>query len=211
MANSRINVEYFRFEGEPIAPFSQGITEAAITPTQKSMGGENAFSDVADGVVVLHLSGHVVVRNVCNSVFATETWPSSMHLEGLRNSVFVIHCTGPVFIHDVENCVLVLKCHQLRLHNATGSAVFVEVSNDRVIIEKCRGLTLGAYSYDNKTLGPSLSLQVDDFDWPTKMKASPNYGYWKGSTFRSGVPNALDDTSLRGLQARFRAEGWLCE
>ncbi|ODV69458.1 hypothetical protein HYPBUDRAFT_84816, partial [Hyphopichia burtonii NRRL Y-1933] len=103
----------------------------------------------------------------------------SAHIKGGEDSVIAINSEGPIFIHDLNHCVLLLKCHQLRLHNIHNCLILVEVGNDRVVIENSNGLRIGSYPTSKKK-GFQLArdkIEVDDFNWPTKLEKNNNYDY----------------------------------
>ncbi|ODV80746.1 uncharacterized protein CANTADRAFT_25162 [Suhomyces tanzawaensis NRRL Y-17324] len=112
---------------------------------------------------------HVLIRNANNSIVVTsEQVPSSMHIKGGQSTVFKVEAKGPVFVHDLEDCDLVINCHQLRLHNLNNCRIWIDnVGNNTIIIENCRGLTIGRLD--------GGSVEVDDFDWPTKSFTNPHF------------------------------------
>ncbi|OBA22076.1 hypothetical protein METBIDRAFT_21709, partial [Metschnikowia bicuspidata var. bicuspidata NRRL YB-4993] len=98
--------------------------------------------------------------------------PWSIHAQGLKSCLVAIRCDGPIILHDVENLVLILECHQLRIHNMRNCQVYALVANDRVIIEDSRDLIFLGFSED--ALGPPCFV-VDDFDWPTSETVNPHF------------------------------------
>lgn len=187
------NREQFRFVDEPIPQESvnemnnkpnmgdikhigQKLSEA-VQVNSKSSDVQQATSKLSglknvkvtigwgDGV-----GGHVLISDISNTIVTTNqtSIPTSVHLKGVESSILRINSSGPVFIHDVSHTVLVLSCHQLRLHNIVDSTIIVEsVGNNRIIIENCNGLKLQSTN----------EIAVDDFNWPTTLTTNPHYKF----------------------------------
>ncbi|KAG2736117.1 hypothetical protein G9P44_000207 [Scheffersomyces stipitis] len=112
--------------------------------------------------------GHLLVTNTVYSVVQCKQ-ASSIHIRGGKMSVFRLVVDGPVFVHDLDRVVLVLQCHQVRLHNVRRSVIMVsKTADNRMIIEDCSGLAISSLES-----GPLV--EVDDFNWPTKAVVSPHY------------------------------------
>ncbi|RCK55769.1 hypothetical protein Cantr_05725 [Candida viswanathii] len=78
-------------------------------------------------------------------------------------------------------CILILECHQARLHNVHNSIVLVQsVENDRIIIENCSQLRV------------NNGIEVDDFDFPTKETENPHF---------QRIDTARDAEILNGINA----------
>ncbi|CAN7082525.1 hypothetical protein Bca4012_081096 [Brassica carinata] len=117
-----------------------------------------------------------------------------VHLTGTVNALFIHrlrNCsvyTGPVLgsilIDDVEDCVLVVASHQIRIHRAKKSDFYLRVRS-RPIIEDSSGVRFGPYCLgyggieeDLKTAGLEEETEswanVDDFLW-LRAVHSPNW------------------------------------
>lgn len=186
-AESRTNSERFRFVGPPIPP--------AGAPQRETRLIEEVTREqtrIVNNSVILDASKHganVVVDAVELSVLLTDAHnvPASVHLQNVTNSIAVINCNGPVFIHGATDSVLIMKCHQLRIHDVRRCSIYVATETNRVIIEKCRDLVFG--SYNGSTLGPAECL-VDDFDWPTTSHPSPHYTLLTSLLLQCTVPDS---------------------
>lgn len=114
---------------------------------------------------------HLLFSDVKDShLIVTPIGCSSINIQGSVSSVFKLKCDGPVFIHDMQNCVVQLDCHQARLHNMHNCIVIVDkASNNRVVIEDCDNLNIIGL------------VAVDDFSWPTKISDNPHFKLTHGS------------------------------
>lgn len=91
---------------------------------------------------------------------------------------------GSILIDDVEDCLLVVASHQIRIHRAKRSDFYLRVRS-RPIIEDSNGVRFGPYCLDYggieqdlKTAGLDEETQswanVDDFLWLRAVQ-SPNW------------------------------------
>lgn len=171
--NNVINRKQFAFRGEPKPPrqkIAQRLNEGqnqASSPTKSGPHNSCAFSTVINQKLPLPTGTnhqHVLIADIEDSVIYTQPdlVTASVHIRGGTRLVVSIVSEGPIFIHDVHDVVLLLRCHQLRLHNVRNSVVMVEVSNNRIVIENSDGLLVGGYQDEE--------VNVDDFNWPTRSK-----------------------------------------
>ncbi|KAI5956688.1 hypothetical protein KGF57_003408 [Candida theae] len=152
---SKVN---FKFVGEPQPP----------TPINKSNRDSNVFSDLKyNSTSVLDTdykceADHIYISKFSNSVVSLES--KSISLQSGQNSVCYLHSSGPVFVHDAVNCILIISCHQARLHKLRNSLVIVQNREKRkpIIIENCSNLMIN-------------DVDIDDFNHPSKSTKSPNY------------------------------------
>lgn len=84
---------------------------------------------------------------------------------------------GSVIVHDTNDCILVIGCHQFRMHASKGSAIYIQPTSGP-IIEHCLNLTFGplhASAEQGREETAYWSL-VQDFDWLQGSKGdSPNW------------------------------------
>ncbi|GEQ72816.1 hypothetical protein JCM33374_g6504 [Metschnikowia sp. JCM 33374] len=171
------NGNLFRFTGEPEPPVTlskHNIAPVAMEQYEpQKISGKNGQS-VRIGPE--HARRHVYVENIQKStVFGTQNndnAPWSVHMQNLSGSRVVMRCDGPIILHNVEASVLLVECHQLRIHEMKNCRVYANVSNSRVIIEGSENVTFSGFS-DGKLCAPAFS--VDDFDWPTSEAVNPHY------------------------------------
>ncbi|XP_046387569.1 tubulin-specific chaperone C-like isoform X1 [Ischnura elegans] len=112
--------------------------------------------------------------------------PSTVHITCLRNCTVL---SGPVatsvLIESCFNCTFVLPCQQLRIHNTKNSDFYIHVTT-KAIIEDCTGVQFAPYNwhYDGiqehyKQSGLDLNRnhwdEIDDFNWLSSDKPSPNW------------------------------------
>ncbi|KAJ0049600.1 hypothetical protein Pint_16659 [Pistacia integerrima] len=92
--------------------------------------------------------------------------------------------TGSILIEEVEDCVLVLASHQIRIHFAKSCDFYLRVRS-RPIIEDCNGIRFGPYCLKYEGIEEDLEAaglseetgnwgNVDDFKWLRAVQ-SPNW------------------------------------
>ncbi|RXW16931.1 hypothetical protein EST38_g8923 [Candolleomyces aberdarensis] len=114
---------------------------------------------------------------------------SALHIRDLSDCVLLLPFTeGSALIHDIKNCVLVLGCHQFRMHTSTKVDVYLRIDSNP-IIETCHGIRFGMYP---SRLAPHLlqepplpPLTVQDFSH-IRASPSPNFSLI-GSKMQSEV------------------------
>ncbi|KAJ2925339.1 hypothetical protein H1R20_g11792, partial [Candolleomyces eurysporus] len=114
---------------------------------------------------------------------------SALHIRDLSDCVLLLPFTeGSALIHDVRNCVLVLGCHQFRMHTSTKVDVYLRIESNP-IIETCHEIRFGMYP---SRLAPHLlqepplpPLTVQDFSH-IRASPSPNFSLI-GSKMQSEV------------------------
>lgn len=79
----------------------------------------------------------------------------SITLRKITNSIIFIESNGPAFIFEMRNSIVVVKCHQLRIHDSNNSMIFPKINSQNAIIEGCSKL-----NFKNDL------IQVNDFDSP---------------------------------------------
>lgn len=165
-----LNVERFEFHGEPIP--NQKLKLQASTNTSDDLAIMKPYiSDINYSKKVIDSSeSHALVTRFLNCVILTKESISSINIRKGSDSVIYLNCDGPIFAHDLENCVLILDCHQLRLHNTQNCTILPIVSNNRVVIEKCHSLKF-------VNLNDGTSPLVDDFSCPSKEIVNKNYAF----------------------------------
>lgn len=152
---SRVN---FKFIGEPQPP----------THINKSKQDKEVLSDFhSNSITVLDQyyelnSDHIYVSRFSNSILSVES--QSINLQNGEGSICYLRSTGPVFVQNATNCIFIISCHQVRLHEITDSIVIAENRHkgNPIIIENCSRLLIN-------------DVDVDDFNHPSKSTKSPNY------------------------------------
>ncbi|KAJ0047586.1 hypothetical protein Pint_16727 [Pistacia integerrima] len=80
--------------------------------------------------------------------------------------------TGSILIEEVEDFVLVLASHQIRIHFAKSCDFYLRVRS-RSIIEDCNGVRFGPYCLKYEAIEENWG-NVDDFKWLRAVQ-SPNW------------------------------------
>lgn len=176
-ADRRLNKNYFLFSGEPIPPPSTTTNEHLDLQEQHVQQEQShtiRYRELEREILSLKLNGEPIVLQQLTGTQVEVIQASSVHLEKVVACVVFIVCDGPVFVHEMKNCILVAQCHQLRVHDLENCSIFALVHSGRVIIEQCNNLRMGSYDQSTHCLGPA-DYGVDDFNWPTKQTPSPNY------------------------------------
>lgn len=69
---------------------------------------------------------------------------STAEIDNVHNSLILLYrINGPIYINNVTNSVLVVACHQFRMHKSSNVQVFV--SSKRPIVEDCSHVTFGDF------------------------------------------------------------------
>lgn len=157
---NQLSKKRFEFKGEPVPPISNSlvVNDQTVPDTSKSI------QKVDNQIFEISLNEHMVVDCFSNSYLQTTNEIPSIHLKSGNRSICKLTVQGPVFIHDVENSILILSCHQARLHNIHNSLVVMEsVQNNRIIIENCNQIKVNS------------GFEIDDFNFPTKEIKNPHF------------------------------------
>ncbi|KAJ7057016.1 tubulin binding cofactor C-domain-containing protein [Mycena amicta] len=105
---------------------------------------------------------------------------SALHIRNLVDTVLLLPTIpGSVLLHDLRRCVVVVGCHQFRMHTSTLVDVYLSISSNP-IIEHCSQLRF-ATVWSPESPG---SLTVQDFSH-IKPTPSPN---WKKLEENAKVP-----------------------
>lgn len=158
--SNQLSKKMFSFEGKPVPANIK--PELCTAPTV--LPARDTIHDINNEVYQINSSGHIVVESIQHAYVNTGHIPSSLHLKNAIDSVFKLVVEGPIFIHDIQGCLLILEGHQIRLHNVRNSLVLIRsVQNNRIIIEKCNQLRINE------------GIEVDDFDFPTRESINPHF------------------------------------
>ncbi|KAL2008931.1 hypothetical protein VTN00DRAFT_7125 [Thermoascus crustaceus] len=104
---------------------------------------------------------------------------ASLTIKGVKESLLICgQVNGPAHITGVEHSVIVVSCHQFRMHNCADVDVYLSCSSNP-IIEDCTNIRFGkipkAYALDqNQPDEADHWNQVEDFKW-IKAEPSPNW------------------------------------
>ncbi|KAL1914412.1 uncharacterized protein VTP21DRAFT_8930 [Calcarisporiella thermophila] len=109
---------------------------------------------------------------------------SALHIRSLRRCVVISSpVSSSVLVSECEECVMILACHQFRMHNSWRVDVRLHV-NSQPIIEDCQRVRFGRYCikdtsrlFEESGLDSTpnqLYTQVRDFKW-LRRDPSPNW------------------------------------
>ncbi|ODQ79451.1 hypothetical protein BABINDRAFT_26651, partial [Babjeviella inositovora NRRL Y-12698] len=132
---------------------------------------------------------HMYVTDLSQCIISAPGPVGSIHVKNVTQAIVSLVSDGPVFIHDFTDAILIVKCHQLRVHNTKNVKLFMDVGSKRAIIEQCSALTVGLYP------GSQNMVEIDDFSWPTKNQANPHYDFSTESPNYNWV-DSIGDGSL---------------
>ncbi|XP_067946246.1 tubulin-specific chaperone C-like [Watersipora subatra] len=169
-------------------------TESVAQPTNLSLSqltaNEYRINSVSNQIMKIDADSttnkDIVISSITESTLQILGNPSAMHFTNLTDSTIVAGpCGRSIFIENCSNCVLVLACQQLRIHEAVNCSFFIHVTS-RAIIEDSKGLKFAPYklSYDGleehyRESGLNRQINnwydVDDFNWLVTDKQSPNW------------------------------------
>ena len=112
--------------------------------------------------------------------------PSTVHITAVQECVILCGPTsGSVFVDDCKKSVLVVACHQLRVHRTSTTSFYLHVTS-RAIIEDCCSVQFAPYNWSYTHLDEDFHKAgldhtrnnwnaVDDFNWLAADRQSPNW------------------------------------
>ncbi|CUM47149.1 uncharacterized protein AC631_02622 [Debaryomyces fabryi] len=172
-----VDVKRFTFRNEPIPnPSPQIVHKHHQQPNSQIAQPNNTLATpLVSGIqgvkyTVNSTNSHLLIADISKSIVITGSTPSSINIHNGSHSILQLNCNGPIFLHDLQHTIIILQCHQLRLHNIVNSTILVDVSNDKIIIENCSNLSVG--NHPSLDLTMCRPIQVDDFNQPTARQNS---------------------------------------
>lgn len=150
----------------PVVDLASSLSSRYLTISDledRNHPGEMTLSDISNCIVNL-LHDHT-------------TDFSAVHLQRVSDSVLLLpHINGSILLHDMSNCVLVVGCHQFRMHSSTRVDVYVSAGTNP-IIEHCSDIRFSVYP-NSLPQAPSQQAKevftVQDFSH-IRETASPNW------------------------------------
>ncbi|KAL1745953.1 tubulin binding cofactor C-domain-containing protein [Schizophyllum fasciatum] len=100
---------------------------------------------------------------------------SAVHIRNVCNSLIVLPLiSGSVMLHDLTRCVVVVGCHQFRMHTSKAVDVYLSITSNP-IIEHCSGIRFAPYPSALAPDAPAGGLQsIQDFSH-IRSTPSPNW------------------------------------
>ncbi|KAJ7337352.1 tubulin binding cofactor C-domain-containing protein [Mycena albidolilacea] len=127
---------------------------------------------------------------------------SALHIRNLTDTVLLLPIIqGSVLLHDLSRCVVVVGCHQFRMHNSTSVDVYLSISSTP-IIEHCSQIRFASYPASlgiSEDSSPNV-LSIQDFSH-IKSTPSPNWSMLPSETQISKWPigSAPEKEEVAGL------------
>jgi len=128
----------------------------------------------------------VVLSSLARCRVVIKGSPSTVHITSVQDCTILCGPTsGSVFVDDCQNTVIVVACHQLRVHRTSDTNFYLHVTS-RAIIEDCMTVQFAPYNWkythlDEDFHNAGLDRErnnwsaVDDFNWLAADKQSPNW------------------------------------
>ncbi|KAF8653655.1 hypothetical protein AX16_003806 [Volvariella volvacea WC 439] len=70
---------------------------------------------------------------------------SAVHINAVSDSVLLLPLVkGSIMMHNIKNCLIVVGCHQFRMHTSTNVTIYLQIPSTP-IIEYCSSLKFGLY------------------------------------------------------------------
>ncbi|KAK0194397.1 tubulin binding cofactor C-domain-containing protein, partial [Armillaria mellea] len=196
-------LESLRKTSQPVSRFSFKKRQAASRPLlaavvtaepsseepSSSQASILSFSSRTNEILTVDLSD-VCARDVTlsdlaycvvNLIAPSKLTISAVHAQNLRNVVLLLPMIqSSIMLHDLDNCVVVVGCHQFRMHTSRTVDVYLSIPSHPVI-ENCSGIRFAGYppalqreiQVLSKT-SESRHASVQDFSY-IKATLSPNW------------------------------------
>jgi len=121
-----------------------------IEPVKSSVTSSHRYLTALD-VCTSDSSGQVSISNLESCIVnllpsdGDCTRITALHVQRVSKSIVLLpQIAGSIILHDLSACVIVVGCHQFRMHNSTAVDVYLESESDP-IIEHCSGIRFAAY------------------------------------------------------------------
>ncbi|KAK9896947.1 hypothetical protein P389DRAFT_194595 [Cystobasidium minutum MCA 4210] len=96
----------------------------------------------------------------------------ALYLENISNCLVIApDIKGSALIHNAQNCIFILKCHQFRMHTSSNVKVVIE-TDSTPIIEKCTRIK---FASSLSSLTKEAPLDILDFDKPDIASETRNW------------------------------------
>ncbi|KAJ7507210.1 tubulin binding cofactor C-domain-containing protein [Mycena galericulata] len=96
---------------------------------------------------------------------------SALHIRNLTSTILLLPVIqGSVILHDLSRCIIVVGCHQFRMHTSSSVDVYLSIPSTP-IIEHCSQIRFTSYPATLSQTISSNALSVQDF---SHIKATPS-------------------------------------
>lgn len=161
----------------PPSSSPQTFTLTALTSTRATPAPPTPTTTVLS--LSLLTSCVILPPPVSSATFATASVTS------ITSSILVLpRISGPAHLTFLKNSVLVISCHQFRLHDSSDLDVYLRCGS-RPIIERCSNIRVSRIPQILKSIifkdgegegeGEDKWNQIDDFNWLKEGRPSPNW------------------------------------
>lgn len=150
----------FHFVGNPIPEKVETIAKGDYKVHESKEPSGNIISDIK-GQHIKSVSDQVLIKDVEGCILDIKS--KSINFNIGKGCVMRLASEGSLFIHNLEDSVLKVECQQLRLHGVRRCTLICNIKS--CIIEECYALKFK----------PESNFKIDDFSFPTKLEANPNY------------------------------------
>ncbi|EEB89287.1 hypothetical protein MPER_12631 [Moniliophthora perniciosa FA553] len=155
---------------------SQALTISSHSNTHLSWASiPGPFSNLQPDLAISHLD-HCILDLVR---FPSQNLTiSALHVRNVSNTVLILpRIPGSAMLHDLKNCVVILGCHQFRMHTSQHVDIYLSIQSNP-IIEHCTGIRFGTYPrsilHEETAEETDSVLSVQDFSH-IKSTPSPNW------------------------------------
>lgn len=180
------------------AKAGQDLSRDVVAEKAKCNDGADGFAKVSLACTIRDLEGVVVVRDLMNQedseIILENLADCRVYVRGICRAmyahklksckVYAGPVTGSALIEDAEDCTFMLASHQLRIHHAKKTDMYLRVRS-RPIVEYTNDIRFAPYAFSYQGIRDDLlaaSLyeetglweHVDDFRW-LRATPSPNW------------------------------------
>uniref|UniRef100_A0A915HF08 C-CAP/cofactor C-like domain-containing protein n=1 Tax=Romanomermis culicivorax TaxID=13658 RepID=A0A915HF08_ROMCU len=126
----------------------------------------------------------LTVSNLADCTLKISATLSTLYASDLKNCTIISLpiCTS-IFVRNSKSCTFCVAGQQFRIHDSEKCDFYILVTS-RAIVENCRDLRFAPYelkieksTYEKAGLNLRTNFwdKVNDFDWPSKNRPSPNW------------------------------------
>ncbi|EMD36984.1 hypothetical protein CERSUDRAFT_155385 [Gelatoporia subvermispora B] len=151
------------------------LTLSSLPVLQSSESSDLAISEISHCIINLTpLAGDAQEASA-----APPSYFTALHARNITDSILILpHINGSALLHDLTRCIIVLGCHQFRMHTSSDVDVYLSVLSNP-IIEHCKGIRFAHYPSLLYPSGQPMSTEskhaaVQDFSH-IRATPSPNW------------------------------------
>lgn len=178
------------------------LTEDDATIDEESC---DVISDLSSSIVTKPANNRSVTKvklfNISKSVVVLDQATySTAEIDDISDSIILLYrVNGPVYINHVTNSILVLACHQFRMHKSDSVATYVSCSSKRPIIESCTNVAFGDFPETSSFKSLAVWEAIDDF---SDLSSDRVWARKDNSEVKNAVERGLTEEDLALLQSK---------